>query len=621
MMRPSVGFLWKVVPWRSVLALLLFFAFSYSSYSQDPDSGRFTGHDSLYRRIETFSSKRKLTSVLYPIVFKAPGDNSTLNCDSIYREHTVPYTSFENKIIRRITVVSLDPFGYRVSDTSARANTLLARTGNQLHRRSLPLTIKSFLLFRKNDNFDSLLIRESERLIRKQQFVREVEIIPELVAADSVDLTARVQDVWSLVPDGSLTGSQLTWNLREQNFFGTGQRFSYGQVISIPDGNRAVTAGYEISNINNTFISANLDYNHEPDGSFLRSVRIDRPFYSPYTRWAGGVLISRRLTIDSISIPEQPAVLQKYRFTTNDYWMGNSWQLFRGRAEFERITNLILTGRWQRISYQEKPAESLDTLGRYSDESFYMLGLAINSRRYIEDRFLFRYGVTEDVPLGRHFGIYGGYKYRGRSPEWYIGGKLMWGDYFSWGYLMSKLEYGTFFNKKGTGEGAFVAGITCLTNLIELGNWHFRQFVKSDLVWGINRFPGETITFNDYMDSGGFDEKFTDATGKFRLLFQSQAYAPWNLLGFRFGPYLVCGLGMAGNEANGFSSSRMYSFVGLGVLIRNDFLNASYFQLSLSFYPNIPGTGDHIFKTNTLRNTEFSLQEFEAGKPDVVGYR
>jgi hypothetical protein len=43
------------------------------------------------------------------------------------------------------------------------------------------------------------------------------------------------------------------------------------------------------------------------------------------------------------------------------------------------------------------------------------------------------------------------------------------------------------------------------------------------------------------------------------LTLQTQSYAPWNVFGFRFGPYLIYSLGILGNDETGFSNSRMYS--------------------------------------------------------------
>jgi len=111
------------------------------------------------------------------------------------------------------------------------------------------------------------------------------------------------------------------------------------------------------------------------------------------------------------------------------------------------------------------------------------------------------------------------------------------------------------------------------------------------------------------------------ATHMMVLTLQTQSYAPWNLIGFHFGPFLFSSFGMLGNESSGFSKSRLYTKLGLGVLIKNDYLMFSTFQVSLAFYPIIPGRGNNIFKTNTYKTNDYGFRDLEVSKPGVVYYR
>ncbi|MFD0778795.1 hypothetical protein ACFQZF_10180 [Flavobacterium myungsuense] len=81
-------------------------------------------------------------------------------------------------------------------------------------------------MIHKNDVLDSLLIRESERLIRSQRFITSVTSHIERVAQDSVDVSIRVLDAWSLVPDFSTSSSKSNFYLTDRNFFGTGHEFT-----------------------------------------------------------------------------------------------------------------------------------------------------------------------------------------------------------------------------------------------------------------------------------------------------------------------------------------------------------------------------------------------------------
>jgi hypothetical protein len=67
-------------------------------------------------------------------------------------------------------------------------------------------------------------------------------------------------------------------------------------------------------------------------------------------------------------------------------------------------------------------------------------------------------------------------------------------------------------------------------------------------------------------------------------------------------------------------TNKAYSKIGVGVLINNDYLVFSSFQLSLSYYPTIPFQGN-IFSTNAFETSDFGLQNFELAKPRTIQYK
>ena len=78
---------------------------------------------------------------------------------------------------------------------------------------------------------------------------------------------------------------------------------------------------------------------------------------------------------------------------------------------------------------------------------------------------------------------------------------------------------------------------------------------------------------------------------------------------------------MLGNAEKGFRGGKVYSQIGLGVLIKNENLVMNTFQLSLSFFPVIPGIGNNVFKLNTFKTADFGFRDFEIGKPATVLFR
>ena len=139
---------------------------------------------------------------------------------------------------------------------------------------------------------------------------------------------------------------------------------------------------------------------------------------------------------------------------------------------------------------------------------------------------------------------------------------------------------------------------------------------------GINRwdYAMDKITLNGAYGIDGFDSYELRGTKKVLFNLQIQSYAPTEYMGFRFSPFFSASVGFMGDNHNRFVTQDMYSKIGLGILISNDYLVFSNFQLSLAFYPSIPGNGRNILKTNNLRNNNFHLQQFDYGRPEVVPY-
>ncbi|MEI6062172.1 MAG: hypothetical protein WCR72_15835, partial [Bacteroidota bacterium] len=246
--------------------------------------------------------------------------------------------------------------------------------------------------------------------------------------------------------------------------------------------------------------------------------------------------------------------------------------------------------------------------------------LGITSRKYVKQYYVFRFGTAEDVPVGIAYGLVGGYQLK-NSDRWYLGLQHSWGNFFPWGYFGSRFEYGTFFNSSRASQAVLSASINYFSGLFSIGNWKFRQFAKPELTVGINRASYDRLSLNDGYGLNGFNSDVLSGTRRFVFVIQTQSYAPWNVLGFRFGPYLNLSFGMLGTEKSGFSHSRVYPQLGMGVLIKNDYLIIRYFQLSFAFYPAIPGDGNNVFKANPFRTSDFGFPDFIIGKPDIIEFR
>lgn len=581
------------------------------------DSVRDNNDSIRYGAIENFSKKKKFTKFLYRLLLKeAPADKTrkTKTSKSIKPK---PYLNDEGKIIRNIHVVTFDPFGHYVQDTSLHPKGWLVKTGNALHAKTRVMTIKNMLLFKNGESYDSLVVQESERLVRSHKYLRDVELftLPASEGSDSLDVYVWVWDVWSLIPGIDLSGNSVKMDLTDDNFAGLGHRPRIDTKWEQPAGTNLTRISYLIPNIKATYISARAEYYFSGKEGLLRTIAFERNFYSPLTKWAGGVFLGQMKT--SISFVQQDSILHlSSRNNVQDYWAARSWQLFSGNSVKARTTNFILSGRLLVDRYPGRPEEAA-AANVFNNQTVFFAGLGFTSRQYIRDSYIVDYGKIENVPIGWAFGFTGGADVR-QSGRWYLGLQAAWGNYFRFGYLSTHFEYGTFVKASHFRQGVITGRLNYFTPLYQLGNWKIRQFVKPTVIVGLRRAPGDNLTFN--VDMKGFEELAYSATSMVVLTLQTQTYAPWNLIGFHFGPYFFTSLGMLGNESSGFSRSRLYSFFGLGVLIKNDYLIFSNFQISLAFYPFAPGKGASIFKTNSFITTDYGFRGFEISKPSEVDF-
>ena len=645
-----------------LIAILIFFIVQGNSIAQEkpvrdsswtPQDTLWTIRDSLvtikdslkYKALENYSKKSKITSFLYKLIFR-PVSRPVLQLPEQNIKPVLAYPDIEGMAIRNIRIDVLDPFGYSIHDTSRRPVSLFQRTGNNLHMKTKTLIIRNLLLFQQNDRYDSLLVNESERLIRSQKFVHDVRIyaLPVSRKSDSVDVYIRVRDIWSIVAAVEFTGSKFEIDITEHNFAGVGHML-HGNFMKYRRLDENITRlSYSIPNIRNSFITANVQYlfsskmslldslknatsfyspvsanphyTFEDNENLLRSIELTRSFYSPGVKWAGGIFIGQMVTSLSYFINDTLKYIP-VRTNIQDIWGARSWQIF-GRSADGRITNLILSLRILRANYP-RIETIINPADYFNKEKIYFAGIGITSRKYIRDRYIFNYGKIEDVPAGKSIGITIGLDEAHKENKWYFGIQAAWGDYHPSGYLSTHLEFGTLKGAAGFQQGVISGRINYFTPLFNAGKWKLRQFVRPSFVFGLKRLPTDNLTLGPHIN--GFERLRDPANHLLVLSLQTQSYAPWNIIGFRIGPYFFSSMGLLGNTDTGFRKSKIYSLLGLGILVKNDYLMFRTFQFSITFYPFLPERGYNVIRSNIYQTTDYGFQNFEISKPQVVEYR
>ena len=575
-----------------------------------------------YKKIENYSNRNKFTKFIHKLVFRSTNDKPTKskNINQISKKHSI----FEDKTIRKINIKTLDPFGYSEIDTSKKPKNYAEKVGNSIHIKSRNFAIQNVVLLKKNQPYDSLIVNETERLVRSQRFVRRVDITSELVGQnkDSVDITISILDSWSLIPNANITNSRATYELTERNFLGSGHLWDNRYQHDLNDKKRAFSTRYVIPNFKNSYIQTTINYQIDLENNYTKFINSERRFFSPFTKWAGGVFLENRLRRDSLPDYINNYALQTFNFNTIDLWAGYSFPLKNRQYKNPIPTNLVTTLRFLNITYLEDIDENYDVINFFANEKLWLTGIGVSSRKFIQEEFIFNFNITEDIPVGKYFGITTGVQQKNNEERFYLGAKTTLGNYSKWGYFSTNIEYGSFFKGRKNQQTTFTFQTNYFTPLLEIGKWKIRQFIKNDFVIGSHRLNtvGDRISINESNGINGFNDPKFLGTSKLLVSFQTQSYSPWQLAGFRFSPFINYSLAFLSDSTLNFLKSNGYSKLGLGIIVTNDYLVFNSFQISFAYYPRIPNQGENILKLNSFRTSDFGYLDFEINKPRTVLY-
>ena len=205
------------------------------------------------------------------------------------------------------------------------SNNWLYRSVNNLHITTRPHVLRRQLLVKQGENFSTAKIEESERILRANNFLHDVEIRIASRCGNQVQLTVWARDLWTLFPDISIArsadDSSTRLGFRDSNFLGLGKKVV---VVRESDEERK---GYTFNYLDrNTFGSRNIlaiDYSDNDDGD-ARAFKLEQPFYSLDTRWSFG--ISHKLEDRTDKLYSRNQVLQEFRHdeTQNKAFIGFS---------------------------------------------------------------------------------------------------------------------------------------------------------------------------------------------------------------------------------------------------------------------------------------------------------
>lgn len=522
------------------------------------------------------------------------------------------FLPYQGRVIRNIEMVEIPVFGPRtLNDTGSYQHIRLIRIANRLHTPTRMAFIRRALFFRSGDRVDARLLADNERYLRNLPPIEDAQISLIPVAGDSVDVEIRTKDVFEYGGNiNRLDPTQFEGNIFDKNLLGSGQGLEAGLAWHT-DYNPHWYGEWSYANWNlgHSFASLTAGYsalNHQPtidtgvyeDAWF---VEINRPLYSFYTHFTGGLSLSFHRNLNIHRWPD--SLFRDYQYGAADVWVGynfihpvmhSQWHL----AALLRQYNIFFTQKPDQLQFASDPF--------YQNRSYLLGQLMLYRQYYVVTRYLFGFGRTEDIPIGWQLGLSSAVEtYMGLRRQ-YTGFQLeSFQETRLHGLWHGLLELSSFWHQ-GSQDAVIHAAGDYYSPFLTLGRGGWRIFSGIDFLASPNPYFNKPLNINYPHGFEGY--KNTLLTGYHRLntYVEWRYYTPIRIYGFGITLYTQWQGATLGQQQ--VWGNRFYNGMAIGGLIRNENLPVNTLKISANYYPAAPaGVKNWMFQITTVADIRFNV--------------
>jgi len=571
---------------------------------------------SFYDSLEVQAKQSQLSRLAAQLLLSP--SNQSINYQT--KTNQKVYTQHQGKIINKINLIQLDPFGTSLNDTSIYHPSKLERAGNTVHIKTLKSVLQNNLFLQEGDTLDVNLLEDNERYLRQLDYLKDVKILVENVfgQSDKVNVYYITRDIFSIGFDINLeneTKGEIA--IYDKNFLGTGHKVD----VAMPyDGSQlGIKSSYSISNIYGSFIGSDIVYeNSFEDKRFM--LDFNRKFFSYQTQYAGGFHFSLNDVFKTITKPDTIIENIHLDYLTHDIWSARSFLLEKNSAG--KRTRLILALRGKRDVYFEGPEITERYNAQYHDNSLLITSIALSKEKFYKTRFMYSFGVTEDIPVGNLIKLTAGMERDEFYKRHYFAIQGGYGKFFpNLGFLHTHVNVGTYLYNRETEQGTISARVEYISKLLRTENKLIRQFASLNYLDGFNRFPDEYIELDSETDIRGINLNKQFGQRKISLNTETVIFSDWFYYGFRFASYLFADIGFITRKNQHPFANKPYAGVGFGFRIRNENLVFKTFQVRFALYPFTSEVNSPFGFRITGDKTYNASDYYRPGRPEILPYK
>jgi len=510
------------------------------------------------------------------------------------------YLAWEGQPIAAVLVEQTARFSEQALASEDQVQQVLNAAVKPFRPRTRERTIRDFLLFEAGDTFDPFLLADSERLLRRLDYIEDVRIsvMASTTVPGAVVILVETRDRWPYGVTGTVKDvGRYEVNLYSTNVGGTGTRWE-NRLIYRQD--REPVKGYEgllfKKNVGGTFVDATLRY-EDSYRKLHKGLELSRDLIFPSIDWVGGASWRRTDERDAGPDPDDSE--------TKDLWFGKVVPLNANRPSEETARPVLVPGvSLSSVHYFQRPDVGPDIRPSFHHRRNYLVGLSYQRLVHYRTNFLFGMGETENLPAGVTLQISGGYEdgeYNGRAQANAQAGSIRVRNDGS--ILMGRAGFGGFFRSGEFEDGRLLLALAAVSRPWGALPWRSRGYARISFLRALDQSSDTVLMLGNRTKLRGLADD--EVTGSQRLLgnFEYHLFTPWALMGFHCMVSSFLDVGAVAGQNGNIWQQKFYTGWGVGVRIENPDLVFPALQVRLGVANRVEGHGITI--------------SFNVGNPEV----
>lgn len=572
---------------------------------------------------ENTSLTQKVSKRVMKLVKQNPGDTI------VDQKSESGFRKYQGKTIRKIIVNHIG-FERNINDTTKyRVINTVTRVGNSLHTDTKERVIRNNLFFKANSPLDPYKLADNERYLRDLPFILDARIVIKPVRGnrDIVDVIIYTRDVFSL--GGSLSLKSKTgveYRIYDANLSGWGQRVEYRSVVDIErDPRFGHQFLYSKNSIKGSLINATISYTQLNTG-VSRGLenenavyfKLDRPLVSAYTRWAGGLELSRNWSENVSS--KLDTVFRGYGYFEKDFWIGYNIGIKNRVENRNRYFIALRTYGQSFFDRPEQPIEEMNVV--YNNEQFVLSQFTFYNQNFYRTKYVYGFGRTEDVPYGTRMSFLLGQTKQINRVRPYIGIDLersifhKRGDFMEYAFRVGGYQF-----ENELQDVTVQASANLFSRLMILKGLKIRQSLGASYATILNRNFEPLLRIDNDFGIERFRSDSAIGTQRLGVSFETAVYIKPTLLGFNFAPFVFADMAMIAPQQTVLIRQKPYFGIGGGMRTRNENLIFGTIELRMYYFPRIPPQEDFSkFKITLSSNLRVKYSSSFVKAPTLIRY-